>query len=146
MAVRILSTFLRWCRRFVNVALALLRICLMLCLVLCAMVTDATIDILLVLCDSVVVRWLHFRRPHLCMCVVVGMFCYILDTFADRHARCVHVVPVTQAAGGLTEVSLHVASSVNLMEVVFQSLCIAMRAVAIFLGRFLGVVSSALAR
>jgi hypothetical protein len=146
MTVRILITFLRWCRRFVNVALAFLRICLVLCLVLCAMVTDATIDILLVLCDSAVVRWLHIRRPLVCMCVVVGMSCCILDTLGDRHAGCVHVVPVTQAAGGLTEVSLHVASSVNLMEVSFQSLCIAMRAVAILLGRFLGVVSSALAR
>jgi hypothetical protein len=137
---------LRWCRRFVNVALALLRICFMLCLVLCAMVTDATIDILLVFFDSSVVRWLHIRRPLVCMGVGVGMFCCVLDTLCDLHAGCLHVAPVTQGAGGLTEVPLHGASSANLMEVSVHSLCIAMRAVAILLGRFLGVVSSALAR
>jgi hypothetical protein len=149
MTVRIVMIILRWCRRFVNVALALLRICFMLCLVLCAMVTDATIDILLVFFDSSVVRWLHIRRPLVCMGVGVSMFCCVLDTLCDLHAGCLHVAPVTQGAGGLTgltEVPLHGASSANLMVVSVHSLCIAMRAVAILLGRFLGVVSSALAR
>ena len=138
--------FLRWCRRFVNVALALLRICFMLCLVLCAMVTDATIDVLLVFFDSSVVRWLHFRRPFVCMSVGVGMSCCVVDTLCDWHAGRLHVSPVTQGAGGLTAAPLHGASSANLMVLSVHSLCIAMRAVAILLGRFLGVVSSALAR